>query len=684
MSRAHRLAAIMFTDIQGYTKLMQEDEDEAIEISKRHREVFRTVMDKNGGEIIHYYGDGTLSIFDSCVDAVRSAKEMQNQYQSDPIIPLRVGIHLGDIVMSEDDVFGDSVNVASRVESLGVPGSVLISQKVYEEIRNKAEFQVRDLGKFHFKNDKEARNIYAVVGEKLVVPKKHELHGKLETDKWSKRKTRIYQLIASVTALLLILGWAGMNMQLFKQPIKSLAVLPFYDRIGLSPDDAYIIEGLHEEIITKLSKVGLNVKPYSTMRYYHDNPKPPDELGEELNVDGLVEGSVFRNEDIYRIRVQIIEVENQEYIMEPYEAEAKFASIISIYSELVEVIADQIKYTLSDEAQAYLEQDQSVEPEAYDLYLKGRYSLNLGSNKDVRRAIEFFNQASEKDPEFGNAHVSLIESHLLLGFSSGNPSVELDKFRYHLAMAIKKDPIFARDHHLMAMVKVFENWDYSGAAEDLEKAMKAAPKSWEPFDSYCQLMWAIGDMEKSIAAGEQAVENDPNAHFAHCDLAWAYYLDKNYELAQKEVDKTIQMFGTSCVHHSGLSILLDIDSKYKTGQSLVTTIDRIEREIDSSGEGNPVFNLSILGYAHALEGDREKAIGILEEMNSKDIPGAAKIYVALGDYDKAFELLDASISNRSLIQMYSIKMAATYDPLRDDPRFDRILTRMGLSEHQLD
>ena len=118
MSRAHRLAAIMFTDIQGYTKLMQVDEDKAIEIRERHREIFQSATAKNNGEIIQYYGDGTLSIFDSCVDAVRCGKDMQDQFQAEPVIPVRVGIHLGDIVLSEEEIIGDSVNLASRVESL--------------------------------------------------------------------------------------------------------------------------------------------------------------------------------------------------------------------------------------------------------------------------------------------------------------------------------------------------------------------------------------------------------------------------------------------------------------------------------------------------------------------------------------------------------------------------------------
>jgi len=682
MSKAHRLAAIMFTDIQGYTKLMQEDEDKAIEIRNRHREIFQHATSKNDGEVIQYYGDGTLSIFESCVDAVRCAKEMQDQFQSYPMIPVRIGIHLGDIVLSGVDIIGDSVNVASRVESLGVAGSVLISQKVYQEIHNKQEFKVKNLGAFHFKNDKEPRTIYAVMGGNLVIPQKHELQGKLETNKRGKRTTRIYLAIASVAVLAMTLGWIAMNTQLFNRSISSLAVLPLYDRIGLSSDEAYIIEGLHEEIIAKLSKAGLEVKPYSTMVQYSANPKTPKDIGEELEVDGLVEGSLFRSDDVYRIRVQVIDVANQQYVTEPFEAEAEFSEIMNIYEELVGSIAEQIKYTLSDEVQAQLTQSQTQDSEAYDLYLKGRYYLNKGSPQDVRTAIEYYNLSLKVDPGFGDVHVSLAESYLLLGFASDNPSDELEKFRFHLASAAEQDPFFARNHHLIAMDKVFDNWDWTGAAIELEKAIEASPDAWEPFDSYCQLMWAIGDMDKSIAAGKKAVKIAPDAHYAQCDLAWAYYFDRNYAVAKKEVDKTITLFGTDCPNHAGLSLLIDIAQKIQIGQSLVTTIDRIEREVDSTG-ALPIYNLSLLGYAHALDGNHEKAIEILEEMESKGVSGADKVYAVLGEFDKAFDILDASISNRSFFQMFVIKQAPWYDPLSEDPRYDHILTRMGLNDHQL-
>ena len=605
---------------------------------------------------------------------------MQDQFLSNPVIPVRVGIHLGDIVLDKEDIIGDSVNVASRVESLGVPGSIMVSQKVYEEIQNKQEFTFKNLGKFHFKNDRKPRNIYALTGGKLIVPKKKEIRGKLERSWWAKHQTKIYQLVAGIAALVLILRLAGFELQLFKGPVRNLAVLPLNDRIGLNPDEQYILEGLHEELIAKLSKVGVKVKPYSIMQPYRNNPKNPDELGNELNVDGLIEGSVFRSGDIYRIRVQVIDMFDQQYIAEPHEAQAKFSNISSLYADLVKNIASQIDYTLSNQALEILDFNQAVNPEAYDLYLQGRFYVNKGTNQDLAVAIDLYNDALKLDSSLGQAHVALVESYLLLGFSSNNPVDELDKFRYHLAEAKVRDPFFAKDHHLVAMVKIFDNWDWKGAIEEIEMAIKAAPDSWEPYDTYCQFLWAIGDLEGSIKAGEKAVQAEPKEHYAHCDLGWAYFLDKQYEKAEKQLAKASEI-QPNCPHHNGLSILLEINAKQAIGQSLVTTIDRIEREMERSG--NPVLNLSMLGYAHALEGNREEALDILKQIETENISGPDKIYIALGDYDRAFEILNNSISDRTFFQMYTIKVAPWFDPIRDDPRFEKILTRMGLADQQL-
>ncbi|HQU58354.1 MAG TPA: adenylate/guanylate cyclase domain-containing protein, partial [Saprospiraceae bacterium] len=181
MSRSRQLAAIMFTDIQGYTALMQQNEQEAVQARDKHRRIFNASTEKHKGRILQYYGDGTLSIFDSAIDAVKCGIEMQRGFQADPAIPVRIGIHTGDIIFSEEDIIGDSVNVASRIESLAVAGSVFISEKVYDEIKNQEGIQTRRLKAFKLKNVEKPIEVYAISNEGLVVPKPEDIKGKTDT-----------------------------------------------------------------------------------------------------------------------------------------------------------------------------------------------------------------------------------------------------------------------------------------------------------------------------------------------------------------------------------------------------------------------------------------------------------------------------------------------------------------------
>ena len=160
-----QLAAIMFTDIEGYTSLMQKDEEKANLIRERHLQIFNTTTENHRGKILQYYGDGTLSMFSSALDAVNCGVEMQQVFLEKPSIPVRIGIHLGDVMVTEDNVFGDAVNLASRIESLGKAGSVLISEKVHDEIKNHTGFKVVSMGRFSFKNVDEPMEVYALANE---------------------------------------------------------------------------------------------------------------------------------------------------------------------------------------------------------------------------------------------------------------------------------------------------------------------------------------------------------------------------------------------------------------------------------------------------------------------------------------------------------------------------------------
>ncbi|MCB0751075.1 MAG: adenylate/guanylate cyclase domain-containing protein, partial [Ignavibacteriae bacterium] len=181
MERSRQLAAIMFTDIEGYTRLMQQNEEQAIQLRIKHREIFNSFTKIFGGRILQYFGDGTLSIFSSAIDAINCAIEMQLNFRKDPNVPVRIGIHTGDIILSDDEIIGDGVNIASRIESLALAGSILISGKVYDEIKNQKSINANFVKSINLKNVSKPIDVYAISNEGLIVPSAKDIHSKNDT-----------------------------------------------------------------------------------------------------------------------------------------------------------------------------------------------------------------------------------------------------------------------------------------------------------------------------------------------------------------------------------------------------------------------------------------------------------------------------------------------------------------------
>src|SRR5260221_3552170 len=205
MQSSRRLAAILFTDIVGSTSMMQKDEQHAVSINKRYVVVLKQSVLSHGGEILNDFGDGSLCTFHSATEALRCAIEMQKQFQIEPKVPLRIGLHVGEIFFEDGKVFGDGVNVASRVQSLGIANSILFSSEICSKIKNQQEFKSISVGRFHFKNVDEPMEVFALANEGLTVPRKEELTGKLK--EIQKKYVRIKWLVSAAIVVLLAAGF---------------------------------------------------------------------------------------------------------------------------------------------------------------------------------------------------------------------------------------------------------------------------------------------------------------------------------------------------------------------------------------------------------------------------------------------------------------------------------------------
>src|SRR5258706_1326329 len=311
MQPTRRLAAILFTDIVGSTSMMQRDEQHAMSIHKRYGAVLKECVLSRGGEILNDFGDGSLCTCHSATEALRCAIEMQQQFQQEPKVPLRIGLHVGEIFFEDGKIFGDGVHVASRVQSLGIVNSILFSTEINSKIKNQQEFKCVSVGRFHFKNVDEPMEVFALTNEGLVVPKKEELTGKLkEIEKKSLRKK-----LAIASAVLIILAAGFFIYQNFFRTAnlsaveKSIAVLPF-ENMAANDSEEYISDGITQGIINNLSKVSSlqKVIGWFSVKSFKKTNKSLKEIAEELGVAVILTGTMQRNADKIRIIAELIDV----------------------------------------------------------------------------------------------------------------------------------------------------------------------------------------------------------------------------------------------------------------------------------------------------------------------------------------------------------------------------------------
>ncbi len=355
----------MFTDIVGYTAMMQKDEAQALIMRARHREVFRKNHKKYDGEIIQYFGDGTLSVFGSSVHSVNCAISIQQELSMEPKVPLRIGIHSGDIIRTNDDIIGDGVNLASRIESLAVPGSIFISQELQYHIKNHG-INVHPLGPFLLKNVSKPIEIFAIIAKGLVVP------DSLESTQKVKPVAHLNQLDVR----------------------KSIAILPFAN-LSSDPEQEYFCEGISEELINALVKIDdLKVAGRTSSFSFKGRNVDLKLIGKSLKVKTILEGSVRRSGSRIRITAQLISVEDGFHLWsEIYDRE--MIEVFSIQDEITRCITEELKVHLDNTNIRH------NNPYAYDAYLKGRFH---NYKMDMENALKYYNIALEIDPKYALAY----------------------------------------------------------------------------------------------------------------------------------------------------------------------------------------------------------------------------------------------------------------------------------------
>ncbi len=640
-----QLAAVMFADMTGYTAMMQEDEQRAKLLRDRQRTTLERSIPAHHGKIIQYFGDGTLSIFNSATDAVLAAIEIQKELQQEPKVFLRIGIHSGDIVYDHQGVYGDCVNLASRVEALAIPGSTLISDKVFDEVKNQSGIHTTRLGKFNLKNVKRQVEVYAIANEGLIVPTAAQVGVKNGAD-------------------------------------KSIAVLPFIN-MSADPENEYFSDGMAEEILNALTHVeGLRVTARSSSFSFKGKNEDIRTIGTTLGVSNVLAGSVRKSGKRMRITAQLINTADGYHIWsEVYDSDVE--DIFQVQDEISLKILNRLKEDFSSgEKKETIVKPATDNMDAYNLYLKGRYYWNKSNPEAIKRAISTFEEAIALDPDFALPYCALSYCYTFMG-SSGlmSPAEAYPRAKDLTLKAIELDPNHAESHLSLATIKFFHNWDFDGAEASLNKAVSLNLNSPLVNQVNGWFLIAKGDFEKAIEKMQEAVSLDPLSLPLLGNLADAYGFAGHFPEALAQYRKIVELDPSFRRAYEGQGMIyLAMGEPEKA----VGYFEKYHKLI-----GHPLKGVSSLGHAYAASGQKDKALECLDKIKQREEsePGVllhmdyAFLYSGMKEFDKAFEYLNKTYDQRMGIACLGMIFCIRYPMLtglKSDPRFRELTEKMGI------
>ncbi len=637
------MAAIMFTDMVGYTALGQKSEFLSLALVEEQRKLVRPVISRHSGREVKTMGDAFLVEFLSALDAIRCAYDIQRAIREfnfslpeERRVNLRIGIHLGDVVESGGDISGDAVNVASRIEPFAEDGGVCLTRQVYDHVQNKFELPLTSLGFKPLKNVSASIEVY-----KMEMP-------------WGAGKT-----VSSVP---------------FDK--RRIAVLPFAN-ISPDPADEYFADGMTEELISTMSRIsGLKVIARTSVMSYKGGQKKIDEVAKELQTGTILEGSVRKAGSKVRITVQLIDAQSSDHLWaESYDRELK--DVFAVQSDISKTVAEALKVQLLSRERAIIEKKRTVNPEAYVLYLKGRFYWNERTEEGMTNAITYFEKAIEKDPDYAPAYSGMADCYrILANYGFVEPKASGEKAKELANRALELDETLAEAHASLAGNLYDADWEWSRAEAELRRAIELNPNYATAHHWLSINLGTQGRHEEAIAEIRKALELDPLSKVIQVTVAAAYWYARRYDEAIQELRDAIQRDPDFYNFHDYLGMVYATSGKPEEGVA--------ELERATTLGGNMLALKADLGYAHARAGKKIEAQAILDELietsKQKYVNPlfVAEVYVGLGQKENSLNWIEKAFRERSPDFKNQVT-SPIYDDFRSIPRFVTILEKMGVT-----
>jgi len=638
-----RLAAIMFTDMVGYTALTQRNEALAMELLEEQRRLIRGYLAKYRGREVDTIGDAFLVEFASALDAVRCAIEIQSSFKEANVkrpdgkqIWIRIGIHLGDVIHTGEQVAGDAVNVASRIEPLALPGGICVTAQVHASVVNKFEGSFESMGMPALKNVATPIEVFRISGYGWAVSRS-------ASSKSSKPKDRV-------------------------------AILPIAN-ISSDREDEYFADGMTEELISSVSRMkGLRVIARTSVMRYKGTDKSIAQIGRELNVGSVLEGSVRKAGNKIRISVQFVDTVNEEpQWSQDYDREIE--DILDIQSDIARKVADALRKHLLGGLQAIEKQKGKRNPEAYVNYLRGRQFWNKRTDESLKRAIGFFEDALKIDENYAEAYTGLADSYAMLAFLEFMaPHEAYPKAKHAVEKALSLDGQLVEAHTSLGLIKFQYDWDWEGAEKELSEAISINPSYALAHHFYADYLKAMGRFNEAIVQIEKAQELDPLSLAINTGVGHVLYLSQQYDKAIEQYKKAVDLDPNFMMTH------IWFGRPYLEKGMYQEAISELETAVKLSGEST--LALAMLGHGLASAGRKEEALQILaklmERSKSTYVPSywIAVIYNGFKDKELVMTWMDKAFSERSSWLVWT-NVEPRFDWLSDDPDFVELLMQMN-------
>jgi class 3 adenylate cyclase/TolB-like protein/outer membrane protein assembly factor BamD (BamD/ComL family) len=676
--QSRQLAAIMFTDIVGYTALMGKDEQKAFTLLTKNRLLQKPIIEQYNGRWIKEMGDGVMASFNTASDAVNAAVKIQQACNAVKDFQLKIGIHLGEVVFENDDVYGDGVNIASRIETLGVGSSVLFSKTIRDQVKNNAEFQITSLGSFEFKNVDEPVEVFALANPGFAVPQRDTMKGKLKEIKTNNRNRFT---IITAAAIILILSVFLLRNFLFTKNLsassRSIAILPF-ENLQKDSSLLYLSDGIAENIINRLSSFpGVKVFARSATFKLADSFKNISSVKKLLNADVVLTGQLQQNGDVYFLSCQLVDASNQNQVW-GNKYEMKGDDISRIEDSIVSSLINPLRITLADRSKGL--QNKPVNPQAYAEYLKGRF-LSYGSTpEESEKALSHFREAIRIDPKYATAYAAIANEKIVQSlFSTASQKEIINEARTAIEAAKALDPNIPEIYTSEGALKFYYDWDWKGAVESYKKALQLDSGNATIYIRYSATLADVGRYKEALPLADKAVELDPVSISSLHNLGWTNLIAGNFQKSADAFQKALDLHPVWVWGYIKQAYCYVYLGQYDKAVANALKAEKLFGD----GWGSELLQVA-LAFIYTRSNDRTNADRVIDRFlkyattNKVEDPwDLSYIYYLKGDQQKANEWEEKSVAQRSP-NAYLMNINIMYDKKYFESKpHQQVLKKMG-------